>query len=188
MLFLAALFMSATLFQTGCIGSFEMTNQLYDWNKGLNSKALQELVFVAFVIVPVYGVTLAIDGIILNSIEFWSGSNPMAMKAGDREEQLVQNGGNTYKITATQNKFHVEQLDGEQAGQQYDLVYVPHEFSWYLHANGTKQRIAELSQGEAAVNLFKPNGETIRVDQSVASRNAVKAAINLELEQLTQIK
>lgn len=184
----AMLFMLATLFQTGCIGSFQMTNQLYDWNQGLNSKALQELVFVGFVILPVYAVTLFIDGLILNSIEFWSGSNPMAMEAGDLEEQIVQNEGTSYRITATKNKFHVEQLNGDLAGQHYDLVYVPDEHTWYIHANGMKQRIAELSQGEPAVKLFKPNGESIRIDRSVASRNAVKAAVNLELQQLTLFK
>jgi hypothetical protein len=184
---MGVVFLFATLSQTGCIGSFKMTTNLYDWNQNLSSKALQELVFLAFVIIPVYGVTLAIDAIILNSIEFWSGSNPMAMEEGEIEEQIVKQKGTTFKITATKNKFHVEQLDGSMKGQNYDLVYYPEEESWYLEANGQKQRIAELNVQNQAIQLYKPGGEHIEVVAGT-SKQAVKAAINLELEELTYYK
>ena len=88
---LGAIFLIFSLFQTGCIGSFKMTNSLYDWNTSLDGKFTQEVVFLAFVIIPVYEVTLFIDGVILNSIEFWTGDNPMSMNEGEVQEQIVQN-------------------------------------------------------------------------------------------------
>ena len=63
---------------TGCYGPFSLTNDVYTWNCKTGSKWSNELVFLAFVIIPVYGVTLLVDGIVLNSIEFWSSSGGTA--------------------------------------------------------------------------------------------------------------
>ena len=145
-LILGVLFLSITLVQTGCFGSFKLTNSLYDWNMSLGSDAGKEVVFLAFVIIPVYGVTLFIDGLILNTIEYWTGSSPMSMNDGDSEMQIVENGGNTYQITATKNKFHVVQLDGEKAGQEYNLVYNDTEASWYIEAKGISEKFAKFNK------------------------------------------
>jgi len=184
---IAVVFIFATLSQTGCIGSFKLTNGLYDWNKGLNGKAVQELVFLAFVIVPVYGVTLFVDAVVLNTIEFWGGSNPVSMNEGDEEIQIVEKDGINYQITATKNKFHVEQLTGEKKGQSYNLVYIEEESAWYVEANNIRHKIADINiSGENLVNynLYKPDGTTIQVDPSVTSKNAVKAAISLDIATL----
>ncbi|MCD4736889.1 MAG: DUF3332 domain-containing protein [Bacteroidales bacterium] len=184
---IAVLFLFATLSQTGCIGSFKLTNGLYDWNTGLNGKAVQELVFVAFVIIPVYGVTLFIDAIVLNSIEFWGGGNPVSMNEGDEEIQIVERGGIKYQITATKNMFHVEQLTGEKKGQSYNLIFVENESAWYVEANNIKHKVADLNiTGENSVNynLYKPDGTVIQIDPSVTSKNAVKAAISLDIATL----
>lgn len=67
--FLLALLLLAT---TGCYGSFPLTHDVYAWNGKTGSKWANEVVFVVFVIVPIYGVTLLVDALVLNSIEFWS--------------------------------------------------------------------------------------------------------------------
>ncbi len=63
---------------TSCIGSFSLTNKLLSWNHQVSNKFVNELVFFAFWIIPVYEVTALADVLVLNSIEFWSGSNPIA--------------------------------------------------------------------------------------------------------------
>ena len=173
-----------TITQTGCFGSFKLTNSLYDWNTSIGSDFGKEAVFLLFVIIPVYGVTLFIDTIILNTIEYWSGSSPMSMNEGDHEIQIVKNHGNTYQITATKNKFHVEQLDGKKAGQQYELVYHEDEASWYIEANGISKKFAKFDKFNRNIELIKPNGDVINVDPTVASKNAVKAAVNLDLAKI----
>lgn len=179
-LLLGLVFLFVTLFQTSCIGSFKLTNNLYDWNTGLNGKALQEVVFLVFVIVPVYGATLFIDAVILNTIEFWSGSNPMAMNEGDVETQIVENAGNSYQITATKNKFHVEQLTGKEAGQSYNLVYHESERSWYLEANGLSKKISRYNPVKKSLDLIKPDGKVVEVNPATVSKNAVKAAVYMD--------
>jgi hypothetical protein len=67
-----------TLAGTGCYGSFQMTQSLHDWNgRATDSKFVNWLLFVGLVIVPVYELSLLVDGFVFNSIEFWTGQNPV---------------------------------------------------------------------------------------------------------------
>ena len=68
--------LGGSLLFSSCIGSFALWNNLKDWNQGIGNKFVNELVFLAFNIIPVYGVAYFADVVVLNSIEFWSGSNP----------------------------------------------------------------------------------------------------------------
>src|SRR5262245_42637496 len=104
---MAALMLGIGTLNTGCMGSFGLTKKVYNWNDGLTgNKFADNLVFYLLNIVPVYGVCLALDFYIFNLVEFWSGSNPVAMKEGEREEQVVQGeDGNSYQLTATRNHF-----------------------------------------------------------------------------------
>lgn len=67
---------------SSCVGSFGLFNRISSWNQSVGNKFCKRLVFLALNIVPVYGVAYLADALVINSIEFWSGSNPMA-NAGD---------------------------------------------------------------------------------------------------------
>ncbi len=63
---------------SGCFGSFELTKAVYSFNKDLSDNiVVQEVVFLAMVIVPVYGVSTFVDAVILNTLEFVTGDNPV---------------------------------------------------------------------------------------------------------------
>ena len=85
-----------------CIGSFTLTNKLLSWNQQIGNKFVNELVFFAFWILPVYEVSGLADIIVLNSIEFWSGSNPVAKGTkvinGNDGKYLVKCDGKGYTI------------------------------------------------------------------------------------------
>lgn len=66
------------LSNASCVGDFALTNKLLKWNQGLN-KWLGSFVLLIFIIIPVYGVTLLIDWIILNVIQFYGGNNPISL-------------------------------------------------------------------------------------------------------------
>lgn len=97
-----ALLCSTTL--TSCIGSFAWTNKLLSWNKQVGSKFVNELVFFAFWILPVYEVTAIADLFVLNSIEFWSGNNPVEASTKvidtDQGRYYIACDGKGYTITA----------------------------------------------------------------------------------------
>lgn len=84
----AILLLAATLPLQSCIGSFSLTNRVLSWNNQVSSKFVNELVFFAFWVLPVYEVTSVADLLILNSIEFWSGNNPVqaSTKVVDTEQ------------------------------------------------------------------------------------------------------
>lgn len=71
---------SASLLMTsGCLGSFSLTKKIYKWNEhATGERWVNEIIFIVGLIVPVYSLTLLADGIIFNSIQWWTGSNPVA--------------------------------------------------------------------------------------------------------------
>lgn len=99
---------------TSCIGSFTLTNKLLTWNQHISNKFVNELVFFAFWILPVYEVSGLADLIVLNSIEFWSGSNPVAKGTkvieGSDGRYLVNCDGKGYTIKS-ENDGSVTRLD-----------------------------------------------------------------------------
>lgn len=71
---------AAVLGTSGCFGSFNLTRKLYGFNKGVsNDKFVRELVFLGLNIVPIYGIASAIDVLVANTVEFWTGENPISM-------------------------------------------------------------------------------------------------------------
>ena len=67
---------------SACFGSFNLTRKLYGWNKGVSEeKFVRELVFLGLIVVPVYSIAGFIDAIVTNSVEFWTGTNPVSMSS-----------------------------------------------------------------------------------------------------------
>ena len=81
---IASILLLATLTTPSCIGSFSLTNRMLNWNRNIDNKFINELVFFAFWVLPVYEVCGLADILVLNSIEFWSGNNPVDVAAADR--------------------------------------------------------------------------------------------------------
>lgn len=94
---------------TACYGPFNLTKNVYQWNSGIkgsgevSEKWMKELVFFGMIVVPVYMFSALLDAFIFNSIQFWSGSNPV--KASELEDdgqtKVAQVGDLTMRWTAT---------------------------------------------------------------------------------------
>ena len=73
--------LSASMMMQSCIGSFALFNKVKTWNEHVGDKFVNEIVFVAMWILPVYELCFAADLFILNSIpcifcqlfNFWQG-------------------------------------------------------------------------------------------------------------------
>lgn len=103
----------------GCWGSFSLTGRLFDWNGSFGSKWVSWLVFLVFIILPVYGATLFIDAVILNTIEFFSGNNPVHRRAelGNGQHLVLRGeaGSSTLRIEHYEHEqlvraFQIERL------------------------------------------------------------------------------
>jgi hypothetical protein len=130
-LFLAPLLLFTTSL-SACFGTFGLTRKVYTMNSNVGGKFVQTLVMYALTIVQVYTIAGFLDLIVFNLIEFWSGSNPMAMKVGESETQMAKIDGKLYEITATRNQFSIRQTEGPDAGKEALLKYQQEEKQWYL--------------------------------------------------------
>lgn len=75
---LLAAVLSTGLLGASCLGPNKAFNKLNDWNqKVTENKWANEAVFLVLNILPVYGFAYFADIVVLNSIEFWGGKNPM---------------------------------------------------------------------------------------------------------------
>ncbi len=112
---------------TACFGSFTTLRRVYSWNQTVdNDKWAKWGVFTAAMIVPVYPSATIFDLMFVNSVEFWSGRNPMAMgpeatETGDRLAMELQPDGT---VGAT-----VRAPDGSE--ERYTVVREPGAISAY---------------------------------------------------------
>jgi hypothetical protein len=115
---------SMSVMSVGCFGSFNLIKKVYNWNASLQGKWVQELVFLVMYIVPVYGVAGFIDIVFLNTIEFWSGKNPMAANiTGDdgtkvafnaeKHETTISYGNKTFVVAYENGKATVKDGEGK---------------------------------------------------------------------------
>jgi len=78
---------------TACYGPFNLTKNVYHWNSGIkgsgavNDKWMKEFVFFGMIVVPVYMFSALLDAFIFNSIQFWSGDNPIKASDLDNDGQ-----------------------------------------------------------------------------------------------------
>lgn len=142
---------------SSCIGSFGLTNNVLSWNRQVGSKFVNELVFFAFWVLPVYEVTCLADLLVLNSIEFWSGSNPIAASTTviptDHGRYLVDCDGKGYTITC------------ETTGQSMRLDFDVDSQTWNYNDNGTLYPLMTFVD-DNHVKMAMPDGDFRLVDLS----------------------
>lgn len=94
-LILAAFLPAAT---TGCFGSFQLVRKVYQFNREVSpDKWIRELTFLVLVIIPVYGAASFLDAVIFNSVEFWTGNNPVLAENGATQTIETEDGIATLK-------------------------------------------------------------------------------------------
>ena len=134
---------------TSCIGSFNLSNKLLSWNKSLDNKFVNEVVFLAMWIVPVYEICALADMLVLNSIEFWTGDNPM--QAGIVKEVQGENG--TYMVETLEDGYSIT----DEKGETMSLLYDKGTNIWSAASGNDVVKLVKIEDGNAIVYL--PNGE-----------------------------
>ena len=153
---LVAVVLSGSLLFSSCVGSFSLFNRLSSWNQSVGNKFVNELVFLAFNIVPVYGVAYLADALVINSIEFWSGSNPMA-SIGDVKKVKGENGD--YLVETLENGYSITK-EGETASME--LIYNKELNTWNVVADGVSTELLQMNN-DGTAQMTLPNGEEMTV-------------------------
>jgi len=150
-----ALLSSSMLF-TSCIGSFSLSSKFLAWNQSIDNKFVNWVIFV--LLSPGYAITLTVDSLVLNSIEFWSGSNPL--QAGLIKE-VKGSDGKIYTVETLENGYKVENEDGK-------LAYFIHDSqsdTWSSVVDGVETKLLKFEKNNIAT-VFLPNGEEKQVELS----------------------
>ena len=167
----AIMLAGGSLLFSSCIGSFSLTKSVMDWNKGVGNKFVNELVFIAFWILPVYEVTGIADILVLNSIEFWSGKNPMNASVKTVETNhgryLVKCDGKGYTIT------------GEENGDQVRFDFNEKTQTWSVTQNDQTKPFMTFIDREH-VKMITPSGDYKVVELSEAGVMAYSEIANMD--------
>ncbi|MCH5220881.1 MAG: DUF3332 domain-containing protein [Muribaculaceae bacterium] len=125
---LAAVMCVSMVTTPSCIGSFALTNRLINWNRHIDNKFINELVFFAFWVLPVYQITALADVLVLNSIEFWSGENPMA-----KGEKIIEGNDGRYLVKCDGKGYDIISYND---GSKVRLDFNVEEQSWSYTVDG----------------------------------------------------
>jgi len=129
---------------SGCFGSFNLTRKLYKWNESVGDKWVNTAVMWVFVIIPVYEVCGFIDFAILNTVEFWTGENPLEMTQLDKEIKTIEVNGKVYEIITTMNRYDIKLVNTEDAGKSISLVFEPETKTWEMITEDDVITVVEL--------------------------------------------
>ena len=153
---------------TACYGPFNLTKNVYRWNSGIkgsgevSEKWMKEFVFFGMIIIPVYMFSALLDAFIFNSIQFWSGDNPVKAtdEGGDGATRIVRLGGITVTMAESDRGTAVTyERDGiverratiETSGTGYRLI------------DETGALLAEAEKGEdGSVTLLDRDCQVVR--------------------------
>ncbi len=120
--------LALALVTSGCYGPFSLTRKLHTWNGQVGAKWEREFMFIVLAWLPVYGIAVLGDAIVFNSMEFWTGKNPIdsasmnsnesrtkRLVRGDKEVRL------TYLPTSDAGQLLIEQF---QHGQSVGALHL----------------------------------------------------------------
>ena len=92
---------------SGCYGKNACFNKLHDWNGTLGDKWINSIVHFFLFLLPIYGICLfLVDGLVLNTVEFWTGSNPLA--SGDSYFEKDAQGNSIAAVKNADGSMSVE--------------------------------------------------------------------------------
>ena len=102
------------------------------------------------------------DSVVLNTIEFWTGSNPLALKGEEKQKKIVKSDDKVYEIIMGNNEINIKEIEGPDKGQEILLSYDEELKSWFLHSNGGIIKIAKFDDNKTnIVKLFFPDGTVL---------------------------
>lgn len=147
----ATVLLAATLTMSSCVGSFSLFNKLASWNKNATgNNILNEIIFI--VISPAYAICTMVDALVLNSIEFWTGDNPVASRIGTTK-MVEGEDGLMYAVKYLKNGYEITKPNGEVVSFNYDKKTK----TWSQSANGIDVKLFSFNDN-GTINAYLPTG------------------------------
>lgn len=163
-----AVLLAGTMMCSSCmVGSYGLFNKYRQWQTHMTSNKFVNAI-VGFVIGGfVYGICYFVDSLVLNTIEFWSGSNPVA----ENTTTIKGQDGRYYTVKTNRQGYEITSPTGEVT----KLIHDEKADSWSMVQNGVVTEIFHYNaDGTVTANL--KNGKQITVNQDEAGLNQVRQA------------
>ncbi len=168
----AVVALSASMMMQSCIGSFALFNKVKNWNEHVGDKFVNEIVFVAMWVLPVYELCFMADLFILNSIEFWSGTNP-ALASND--VKVVDGKDAQYLVARSEAGYTITNMTTNQVTR---FNFNAEDNSWSLENNGEEVKLFTFVD-DTHVDVLTRDGSYTRVELSQAGVLAYEELVGI---------
>ena len=132
----AACFLAATFLFSSCfVGKYGLWNKYINWQNHMTSSKFVNAI-VGFFLVPIVGgICQFVDILVLNTIEFWSGSNPVASNIGTTKQVLGQDGRYYAAAPAGQESMAISAMNRKSNDNEPNKTPI----TWNTSARLTKE-------------------------------------------------
>jgi hypothetical protein len=130
----------------GCYGRFALTRKIYSFNQRIDSdKWIQWMVFLGMCIIPVYGLGVLLDVLFGNSVEFWTGKNPIT---SDAQTTKIVYGPDGEILRATrlgEDRYNLEVIDKNSKYYNVLMVHENNGVSAYTPQGSLIARVTDVN-------------------------------------------
>ena len=154
---------------SSCIGSFSLFNKYEKWQCNMtNNKYVNGIV--GLILQPIVApICLFVDAVVLNTIEFWSGSNPMA--AGEVKTVMGKD-GRYYAIKTLKDGYEVKAPNGETTL----FIHDSKTDAWSMSQNGVTKELIRFN-ADGTIQATLQSGEKLTVSNDEAGMMQVRDAV-----------
>lgn len=166
----AALLIAGSLLTSSCfVGSYGLFNAYTKWQTNMSGNKFVNAV-VGLILGPIATpICAVVDILVLNSIEFWSGSNPVADNGST--QQVLGRDGRYYTIRTTKDGYKVT----DDKGQVTVFTHNDEQDSWSMTQDGQTRDLFRYV-GNGSIEAILPSGKTITVNQDEAGLQQIRQA------------
>ena len=141
------------LFSSCFVGKYGLWNKYINWQNHMSSSKFLNAI-VGFILGPIVGsICQLVDILVLNTIEFWSGNNPVQAKNIGKTQQVMGQDGRYYAVTTLKDGYEVKSPTGE-------LTYFRHNAendSWSMEQNGVTKEIFRFNEDGKSIRTTIDN-------------------------------
>lgn len=141
---------------------------MWSWNSSVGGKFVNELVFLALHIIPVYEVVYLADVLIFNTIDFWGAGGGRVAST-----QTIKGEKGDYLVESNENGYHITNLTENGS---IDLLFDEASKTWSVAANGENCKLMTLVNEQEAI-MYLADGSEMKVELSQAGYMAFQQAV-----------
>ncbi len=153
---------------SSCIGSFGLLNAYEKWQCNMTGNKYVNGI-VGLILQPIAApVCAVVDVLVLNTIEFWSGSNPVQASV----KQVKGSDGRMYAVKTTKQGYEIS----SPAGEVIVFTHNAKDNSWSITQEGQSKELFRYNE-DGTIEAQLPNGQVLSVTNDAKDLLQVQQAV-----------